>query len=534
LFGVNWNYVLNFSAPGGSVDPNANETFALSINSSDNPTGDTMGGFALARLDPGLILALNGVSVSNFRYEVVDGSGYCDGVDTSLPGTTWYNCEDNTASLYIKADFRDSRTQVPEPTTLALHGLGLAGSASHAASARPEPPRTRRSRNPAAAVVLLGPRQVGKTTLALAIAAQRGNAALYLDLERPADRRRLLGDPDAFLRSEADELAIIDGIHRAPDLFPVLRGIIDEGRRRERRTGRFLLLGSAALDLMRQASESLAGRVEYVELAPIDVVDYAADASRVPPGDAGVGLDRLWVRGGFPESLFAADDEASLDWRRAFIRSYLERDVPMFAPRLPSETIGRLWTMLAHSQGTPLNQARLAGSLAVTSPSVGRYVDLLVDLLLLRRLRPWSGNVGKRLVRSPKTYVRDSGLVHALLDLGSRSDILGHPVAGASWEGFVIESLIAAAGERRTPYFYRTEDGAEVDLVFERGGVVEMAIEIKRSSAPVLSRGFRNAEAVLQPRERYLVHGGTATWTDAGGVVCLPLLEMTRRLLATS
>lgn len=202
---------------------------------------------------------------------------------------------------------------------------------------------------------------------------------------------------------------------------------------------------------MRQASETLAGRIVYVELMPIDMLELPR---RV--GD----VSQLWTRGGFPDSLLAADDTASMDWRRAFIRSYLERDVPMFAPRLPAETIGRLWTMLAHAQGTPLNQARLASSLAVSAPAVGRYIDLLVDLLLIRRLRPWSGNVGKRLVRSPKTYIRDSGLTHALLGLETWEDVLGHPVAGPSWEGFVIDNLIAAAGPGRTPYYYRTEDGA--------------------------------------------------------------------------
>ena len=274
---------------------------------------------------------------------------------------------------------------------------------------------------------------------------------------------------------------------------------------------------------MKQSSETLAGRVAYAELAPIDVLELPA---RV--GD----VNRLWSRGGFPESLLAADDNTSLAWRRAFVRSYLERDVPMFAPRLPAETIGRLWTMLAHAQGTPLHQSRLAASLAISAPAVARYVDLLVDLLLVRRLRPWSGNVGKRLVRTPKTYIRDSGLTHALLDLATWNDIVGHPIAGASWEGFVIDNLIAAAGERRTPYYYRTEDGAEVDLLFERGGRVEMAIEIKRSTAPELSKGFHSARDVLRPKEAYLVHGGAESWPIAKGVTALTLGDLMRRLVA--
>ena len=368
-------------------------------------------------------------------------------------------------------------------------------------------------------VVLLGPRQVGKTTVARQIAARRKARAIYLDLERPADQRRL-ADADVFLRAQTG-LVVIDEIHRAPALFHTLRGIIDDRRAAGDPAGHFLLLGSAALDLMQQAADTLAGRVEYVELAPFDVTELPA-----PVRDP----DRLWVRGGFPESLLAGSEAASLRWRHAFIRSYLERDVPMFAPRLPAETIGRLWSMLAHAQGTMLNQSRLASSLAVSTPAIGRYIDLLVDLLLVRRLRPWSGNVGKRLVRTPKIYLRDSGLVHALLELDDWKAVLGHPVAGPSWDGFVIDNLIAVAGDRRTPYFYRTENGAEIDLLFERGGTIEMAIEIKRSTAPVVSKGFRLACDLLLPKARYVVHGGDETWPLEKGITAVTLQELARRL----
>ena len=369
-------------------------------------------------------------------------------------------------------------------------------------------------------VVLLGPRQVGKTTLARQIANLRKARAIYLDLERPTDQRRLQ-DADAFLRAQVGKLVVIDEIHRAPALFETLRGIIDDRRAAGDRAGHFLLLGSAAIDLMRQASETLAGRVAYVDLAPVDALEFPSQA-----GETG----RLWTRGGFPDSLLAENDAVSLNWRHAFVRSYLERDVPMFAPRMPAETIGRLWTMLAHSQATPLNQAKLASSLEVSTPAVTRYIDLLVDLLLVRRLRPWSGNTGKRLVRTPKVYVRDSGLTHALLDLETWEQVLGHPVAGASWEGFAVENLIAVAGDRRTPYFYRTEDGAEIDLLFERGGSVDMVIEIKRSTAPTLSRGFNLARQALKPREAYLVHGGSDSWPMADGVTAIGLRELMRRL----
>jgi predicted AAA+ superfamily ATPase len=372
-------------------------------------------------------------------------------------------------------------------------------------------------------VVLLGPRQVGKTTLARVIAARAKAATLYLDLERPVDRRRL-EDADAFLRAQTGKLVVIDEIHRLPELFATLRGIIDERRAVGDRVGHFLLLGSAAIELMRQASESLAGRVAYLDLAAVNALELTP---RV--GD----VNRLWTRGGFPESLTAPDDGNSLNWRRSFIRSYLERDVPMFAPRMPAETIGRLWTMLANAQATPLNQSRLASSLGVSAPAVTRYIDLLVDLLLVRRLRPWSGNVGKRLTRSPKVYIRDSGLTHALLDLGTWEDLLGHPAAGASWEAFVIENLVAAAGDRRTPYFYRTEDGAEIDLLFEHGGTVEMAIEIKRATAPTLSRGFHLARDVVNPGGAYLVHGGTDRWPMADGVTAISLVDLMRELAGT-
>lgn len=376
------------------------------------------------------------------------------------------------------------------------------------------------------AVVLLGPRQVGKTTLARQIARSGnhgGGTPVYLDLERPSDRRRL-DDADAYLRELNGQLVIIDEIHRSPGLFQVLRGIIDERRAMGDETGHFLLLGSAALDLMRQSSESLAGRVSYVELSGFDVTELPDDSATAR---------MLWVRGGFPRSYLASDDAASISWRLDFIRSYLERDVPMFAPRMPSETIGRLWGMLAHGQGTLLNQSRLATSLGVSSPTVGRYIDLLVDLLLVRRLRPWSGNVGKRLIRTPKTYIRDSGLLHTLLDLDSWNDVVGHPIVGASWEGFAVENLIAAAGPRRRPYFYRTADGAEIDLVFERGGKPEMAIEIKLTTAPEVSYGYRSALESVKPPMAFLVHGGVEQWPLPAGVTAISLGALCRQLAAS-
>jgi predicted AAA+ superfamily ATPase len=374
--------------------------------------------------------------------------------------------------------------------------------------------RARLAKNPA--VVLLGPRQVGKTTLARKLAEDWPTGTLYLDMERPADRRRL-DDADAYLRQQRGKLVIIDEIHRVPGLFEILRGIIDDRRAADERSGHFLLLGSAGIELMRQASESLAGRITVLEIQPLDVTEAAT---------AAVATDVCWLRGGFPDSLLAASDADSLDWRRDFIRSYLERDVPMFAPRLPAETVGRLWTMLAHQQSGLLNQARLASSLGVSAPAVGRYIDLLVDLKLVRRLPPWSGNLGKRLTKAPKVYIRDSGVVHALLELETLHDLAGHPVAGPSFEGMVIENLIAAASERRAAYFFRTQDGAEIDLVFAMGGVPGIAIEIKRASAPTLEKGFTIACEDLGIRQRYVVYPGRERFPIRHGAEAISLPEL--------
>ncbi len=346
-----------------------------------------------------------------------------------------------------------------------------------------------------AAVALIGPRQVGKTTLAHEIAESR--PSIYLDLEATADKDKL-SDPVLFLGKYADKLVILDEIHRVPALFEALRGIIDTGRRAGHRTGRFLLLGSAAIDLLRQSGETLAGRIAYVDLMPLTT-------SEVDEAD----LVTLWLRGGFPDSFLAATDTDSLELRRSFIRTYLERDVPMFGPRIPAETLERLWVMLAHNQGTLLNASRLGSGLGVSAPTVTSYIGLLVDLLLVRRLLPFHANVGKRLVKSPKPYVRDSGLTHALLNIETYEDLLGHPVSGPSWEGFVIENLITAAPDRTRASFYRTAAGAEIDLILEIGGRHgTWAVEIKRSLSAKPQRGFYQAVEDIQPSKAFVVHAG--------------------------
>ena len=365
-------------------------------------------------------------------------------------------------------------------------------------------------------VFLAGPRQVGKTTLALAVGdAFRGSRApIYLDLESEADRAKL-GQPELYLADHSDELVILDEIHRVPGLFPVLRGLIDKRRRAGQRAGMFLLLGSASMDLLAQAGESLAGRIAYLELAPLTLAETT-----------GVRADELWLRGGFPESLLAANDADSLAWRRDFIRTYVEREALQFRLRLSPELLRRLWTMLAYQQGGLLNSAALSRSLGVDVKAVNGLIDLLEQLMLLRRLQPWHVNSGKRLVRSPKLYVRDSGVLHALLGITDRETLLSHPALGASWETWVIDNLLAAAGPDVQAHFYRSAAGAEVDLLLTHSDGAQWVVEIKRSLSPKLERGFHSACADIQPRNRWLVYPGTTSWRMADGVQVAPLHDL--------
>ncbi|WP_232291478.1 ATP-binding protein [Polaromonas sp. JS666] len=352
--------------------------------------------------------------------------------------------------------------------------------------------------------------------MALEIGKQQN--ALYLDLEAIEERDKL-SNPTAFLSAYEDRLVILDEIHRVPDLFLTLRGLIDQGRRHGQRTGRFLLLGSASLDLMRQSGESLAGRISYIDMTPLSVLEVPTDA-----------IEALWIRGGFPDSFLAQDDRQSLDWRKDLLRTYLERDVPMFGSRIPAETLRRFWTMLAHNQGALHNASRLAAGLEVSSQTVSRYTDLLVDLLLVRRLQPYHANVGKRLVKSPKVYIRDSGLLHALLNIAVRDALLGHPVVGASWEGFVIENLINAAPAFTVPGFYRTSGGAEIDLLLELPGGELWAIEVKRSRAAKPARGFYEACEDLKPAKRFVVHGGLERYPISADVEAIGMRELAETL----
>lgn len=363
------------------------------------------------------------------------------------------------------------------------------------------------------AVALLGPRQAGKTTLAHTVGATQAQS-VYLDLESPGDRQKLT-DPEAYLSMHERHLVILDEVQHMPALFQTLRGLIDRGRRAGYANGRFLLLGSASGELLRQSGESLAGRIAYLELPPLQVLELDAAAQ-----------DTAWLRGGFPNSFLATSANKSLVWRQNLISTYLERDIPSFGARIPAETLRRLWTMLAHQQGGLLDVSQLGKNLMIDAKTVHRYLDMFVDLMLLRRLQPWHSNVGKRLVKSPKLYVRDSGLVHALLGISTLEALLSHPVLGNSWEGFAIETLLNAAPLNSNRGFYRTSNGAEVDLLLEIPGAGVWAIEVKRSTNSKPRRGFYSACDDLQPAQRWLVHGGNERYPLGEGVQAIGLREL--------
>ncbi|MDR1806451.1 MAG: ATP-binding protein [Propionibacteriaceae bacterium] len=374
----------------------------------------------------------------------------------------------------------------------------------------------------APAVVLVGPRQVGKTTLARAIGERWPTGSVYFDLEAPPDMDRL-ADPYPTLLGLTPRLGIVDEAQRMPSVFPVLRSVIDEHRRAGRPAGQFLLLGSAWIDLTMASTESLAGRVSLVELGGVGIDEAAA---------AGIDAATAWLRGGFPDSLLAATNEDSQRWRTDLIATYLERDVPLFGRRVPAETLRRLWTMLAHTSGGLFNASVLAENLSVTGPTIKSYVDLLVDLKLVRRLEPWFVNTSKRLTKSPKIYIRDTGLLHALLRLRDLADLMGHPSVGASYESFAVECLLGATGDY-DPAFYRAgRAGAdEVDLVLVRGGAPKVAIEIKLGSAPVVGAGFHRACDDLGVKARYVVHPDDPKGAyRRGGLTVIGLADMVGRL----
>jgi len=361
-------------------------------------------------------------------------------------------------------------------------------------------------------VGLLGARQVGKTTLAKQVAREASSEAIVLDLERPSDLAKLR-DPELYLEQHQDRLVILDEIQRQPGLFPVLRALVDA----DRRPGRFLLLGSASPELTQGASESLAGRIQYLELAPLTLAEAGPEHSL-----------ELWLRGGFPTAFLAPSRPASRAWREAFIRTYLERDIPGLGLRLPATQLGRFWEMVAHCHGQLWNGSDLANSLGATGPTMRRYLDLLQDTFMVRQLQPWHGNLGKRLVKRPKVYLRDSGLLHTLLGLETLEDLFGHPSVGASWEGFVIEQVLASVPSTWKPHFYRTSAGAELDLVLLRpGNARPLGIEIKLTKAPVPSRGFWSALRDLDA-QGVVICSCSESFPLGGGVTALPLQEISK------
>ncbi|MGV8038954.1 MAG: ATP-binding protein [Thermoanaerobaculaceae bacterium] len=364
------------------------------------------------------------------------------------------------------------------------------------------------------AVAVLGPRQCGKSTLARQL-LQRHPGAIVLDLERPSERARL-ADPEAFFALHREVLVCLDEVQRVPELFPVLRSVLDE----RARPGQLLILGSASPELLRQSSESLAGRLAFVELRPFLLPEVAA-----VHGDETLGS--LWLRGGFPRSFLAEDDRASGEWRDDFLRTFLERDVALVAPRVPAQRLERFWRMCAHVHGQVLNGARLAASLGVSAHTVRAHLELLERTFMVRLLPPLEANLGKRLVRSPKLYLRDAGVLHALLGIGSHDELLGHPSRGASWEGLVVEHAIAAF-PRWQASFVQTAGGGEMDLVLERGSR-RLGIECKASSAPRPSRGFWNVVADLEIEQAFVVAPITTGFPLGPGAEVVSLAELLAR-----
>ncbi|HTN38582.1 MAG TPA: ATP-binding protein [Arachidicoccus sp.] len=361
-------------------------------------------------------------------------------------------------------------------------------------------------------VALMGPRQVGKTTLALNLNEE--NNWVYLDLENPLDLAKI-SDIILFHRENTDKLIVLDEVQKKPDIFSPIRGIVDQERRKGKKNGIFLFLGSASMELLRQSGESLAGRITYLELFGIDALEIMENQD--------VSIYDLWLRGGFPNSLLAASEKDSILWRRDFIKTYLERDIPQLGPRIPAQTLERFWTMLAHNQGGVLNASQLSRNLEVSSVTINTYLDLMVDLLLVRRLKPWTSNIGKRLVRAPKVYVRDSGMVHALLNINNTNDILGHPVVGGSWEGFIIENILSVVQTWAQPYYYRAINGDEIDLILEFAPNDIWAIEIKRSTAPALSSGFYKACTDINAQRKFVVYGGDDSFKMKDDITAISL-----------
>lgn len=368
-------------------------------------------------------------------------------------------------------------------------------------------------------VGILGPRQVGKTTLAKEILRRHSKAAIYLDLERASDRVKF-ERAELFLEKHSDTLVILDEVQRMPELFPLMRALVDS----KNKNGRFLVLGSASPDLSRQAAESLAGRIYYHHLSPLLMSEVGAKVAKI---------ERLWSRGGYPRSFLAENDEASFRWREAFIQTHLERDIPSLGIHIPVSTLMRFWQMLAHCHGQLWNASRIAGSLGISPPTARHYLDILQDTFMVRQLQPFHPNLGKRLVKSPKIYLCDSGLHHSLLGITSYTTLLGHPAAGSSWEGWVIEQIVNMIPTHWRTYFYRTSAGAELDLVIQPTiGQPLIAVEIKFSLEPRPTKGFWSACDDLNPKAGFVVYPGNETYPLAETIIALPIGEVEKIMSA--
>ena len=371
-------------------------------------------------------------------------------------------------------------------------------------------------------VGILGPRQVGKTTLAKEI-LKKINSSLYLDLELPSDYNKL-SEPELFLSEQKNKLIILDEIQQKPELFSVIRALVDQ----DRKNGRFLILGSSSPNLLRQSAESLVpkgwiptGRIFFHNLSTFLITELEADKKVV---------NRLWIRGGFPDSFLAKKELTSIDWRESFIRTYLERDIPNFGIKIPSLQLRRFWMMLAHSHGSLWNASKIAVALGVSPPTAKYYLDILEKTFIVRQLLPFYPNIKKRFVKSPKVYLRDSGLLHTLFSISSKEELLSHPAAGHSWEGFVIEQIINIISKKYGPYFYRTSAGAEVDLVVVKGDKAVLCIEIKLSLSPLPSQGFFNAMNDLNCKNGIIIYPGDDVYSVKRNIKAVPIIELSNYL----
>ena len=350
-------------------------------------------------------------------------------------------------------------------------------------------------------VALLGPRQVGKTTLALSVSRLAEKKALYFDLESDADFNKF-SDAEAFLKRYPDTLLILDEVQRKPDLFRILRGIVDERRRGGEKAGQFLLLGSASRELLQQSSETLAGRIRYLELTPFTYREL--QESEGLPFDH----ENLWLRGGFPDAYLASSEQESWNWRSDFIATYLERDLPRMGLGIAPSNLKRMWKMLAHYHGNQVNFSELGRSLELTHPTVKHYIDVLTDFYMIQQLPPFSANLKKRLVKSPKIYLRDSGILHNLLNISDVEALLSHPKVGASWEGFAVENILNQLDNRWNYSYYRTATQNELDLVLETPSGEIWAVELKRSSVAKPARGFFEACRDVNADRRWMITSG--------------------------